>query len=338
MKVLVTGGLGYIGSHTVIELISREHELLIVDNLENSSLDVLESIHEYTGVRPEFEEIDIRDYPRLNASVANFQPHSIVHFAAKKDPQESIENPVSYYDANVAGSINLLKSANEYSVRKFVFSSSAAVYGHAQQTPIAEDHPICPLSPYARTKRMVESAIADVFSGWEGSGAFLLRYFNPVGTHRSGVMIPHHQKRSRNLFPALVRAAQPGSEVLTVHGESLPTFDGTGVRDYVHVQDLAAAHAAALDRLETVSGVEVLNVGTGQGYSVRQVIKAFEDTVGLSVRHEYGPARCGDPAISFADTRKSIARLHWKPKFDLVEMVKDEWRARCGADSDRSGS
>jgi len=327
MKVLVTGGLGYIGSHTVSELLMREHEILIVDNLENSSVDVIDSLHELTGIRPGFEKIDIRDSAILDDSVAAFRPDAIIHFAAKKDPQESIDNPLAYYETNVTGSINVLKSANRHSVRQFVFSSSAAVYGHAKQTPITEDHVIQPLSPYASSKRMVEVVLQDVFAGGKAGCAVTLRYFNPVGTHRSGALIPHHPKTSKNLFPAVVRAARPGTEILTVHGDDLPTFDGTGVRDYVHVQDLAAGHVAALERVESTPGAKILNIGTGRGYSVRQVIGAFEEMLGLEVRHKYGPPRPGDPVVSFADTSKATATLSWEPQFDLPEMVKDEWRA-----------
>ena len=336
MRVLLTGGLGYIGSHTAIELIAGGHEPLIIDNLENSTTDVLESIERFTGTRPAFEEIDIRDWSSLSRAMGQFQPEAIVHFAAKKDPQESIEKPLDYYDANVSGSINLIKCAREHSTRKFVFSSSAAVYGHAKQTPISEDHPLEVLSPYARTKHIGELMIEDVFSSQAGASAFILRYFNPVGTHQSGALIAHHKKAAKNLFPALMRAVQSRTEVLTIHGRDLPTPDGTGIRDYIHVQDLAAGHVAALECLDQRSGVEILNVGTGRGYSVREVIETCERALGRRVPYQFGPPREGDPAVSFAETLKSVAVLNWAPRLKLEDMLLDEWRAFSACGSDRS--
>ena len=329
MRVLVTGGLGYIGSHTSIELVLRKHELLILDNLENSTLDALEAIRRFTGSQPDFERIDIRDCDRLDDAIGRFRPDAIVHFAAKKDPQESILKPAEYYDANVVGTVNLAKAARKHLVRKFVFSSSAAVYGHAKQAPITEDHPLEPLSSYARTKQVGEMIVGDIFASQPGARAFALRYFNPVGTHQSGALLAHHQRSSNNLFPALMRAVRSDTDVLTVHGSDLSTPDGTGVRDYIHVQDLAVGHVAALDRLGDSHGMQVLNLGTGRGYSVRQVINTFEGILGRKVRHEYGPARPGDPAVSYAATARSMAALAWAPRFDLEQMLKDEWSAFC---------
>lgn len=335
MRVLVTGGLGYIGSHASIELALRKHDLLILDNLENSTLGVLDVIRQFTDSDVDFERIDIRDSERLDDAIAGFMPDAIVHFAAKKDPQESILKPTEYYDANVLGTINLAKAARKHLVRKFVFSSSAAVYGHAKEAPVNEDHPLEPLSPYARTKQIGEMIVADIFASQSGACAFALRYFNPVGTHQSGALLAHHQKSSNNLFPALMRAVRSDTDVLTVHGSDLPTPDGTGVRDYIHVQDLAVGHVAALHRLGDRSGMQVLNLGTGQGYSVRQVIDTFEETLGRKVRHEYGPARPGDPAVSYAATERSVAALAWSPGFNLEQMLQDEWLAFYGSPPER---
>lgn len=330
MKVLLTGGLGYIGSHTAIELVLKGHELLIIDNLENSRTAVLDSIALASGSRPGFMQVDVRDFDGLNDTVGRFKPEAIIHFAAKKDPQESIEQAVEYYHSNVTGSINLIRAALAHSVRRFVFSSSASVYGDAKQTPIREDHPLDPLSPYAKTKHMGELVIQDAFALRPDYSAFILRYFNPVGTHRSGALIAHHNKTAKNLFPALFRSVASEHEFLTIHGDDLPTPDGTGVRDYIHVQDLAAGHVAALNRLQPGSGVQILNLGTGLGYSVREVIETCEKTLGCRVPHQYGRPRPGDPAVSFAATEKSVAALQWRPGFSLEDMLKDEWRAFYG--------
>lgn len=305
----------------------RDHELLIVDNLENSTITVLDSLRELLGFRPEFEQVDIRDFVALDAAMARFQPEAILHFAAKKDPQESILQPLAYYETNVAGSINLLRSAQSHGVAKLVFSSSAAVYGHARQVPITEDHPVSPLTPYASSKHMVEVMMQDAFRARSGTSAFILRYFNPVGTHESGALIPHHPRGSKNLFPALIRAVKEESEPLTVHGDNLPTPDGTGIRDYIHVQDLAEGHAVALECLQEEQGAKTLNLGTGRGYSVREVLTQFEQSLGKPVPHVFGSPREGDPIISYAETFRSKAALEWSPRRDLKKMLLDEWRS-----------
>jgi len=337
MRVLITGGLGYIGSHTSVELLGQEHAVLIIDNLENSQIGVLDEIERIAKLRPKFECVDIRDSLRLDRSLSNFRPEAVIHFAAKKDPQASISQPMAYYQTNVKGTLNLLNSMMKHGVTRFVFSSSAAVYGNPVSVPVREDSRTDPLTPYARSKDIMEGITNDLFTTAAGNSACILRYFNPAATHPSGRLSAYHPHEAQNLFPSLMRAVRL-KKALTIHGMNLPTPDGTGVRDYIHVQDLASGHVSALGYANITHGCEIFNLGTGEGYSVRQVIEAFEESVGQSVPFEFGSARPGDPARSFADTEKAKRLLNWRPEHGLENMLADEWEAFDCASELNSGT
>jgi len=327
MKALVTGGLGYIGSHTVVELLNKGMDVVVLDNLENSSATVLDVIERLTSKRPEFDESDVRSKTALDEVFKKYKPDIVVHFAAKKDPQASIAESLSYYETNVCGTMNILASMAAYDVKRLVFSSSAAVYGNPTKMPISEDMRTDSLTPYARSKEFSEQIIRDHFSLGDRGGACILRYFNPTGTHPSGLFAPHHHHDASNLFPSLVRAARFDGDPLIVYGNDLPTKDGTGIRDYIHVQDLAIGHVAAISHAEALDSADTINLGTGVGYSVKEVIQTCEHSLECKVPFSYGPARKGDPVESYADTSKAGKLLKWRPEKDLKDMLRDEWIA-----------
>lgn len=332
VRVLVTGGLGYIGSHTVVELLLSKHKVLIIDNLENSKTEVLGAISSIANDCPEFRRVDIRAARDVDHVIGKFKPEAVIHFAAKKNPQASLDYPIDYYETNVTGTVNLVRSMMNCGVRKLVFSSSAAVYGNPEFVPVREDHRTNPITPYARTKEIAEHFISDVFTAAAGNSACILRYFNPVASHPSGVFHPHHPHGAPNLFPSLIRAAYAENEELFIHGTNFPTQDGTGVRDYIHVCDLALGHVAALRYAISHLGAEIFNLGTGKGYSVRHVIREFENTIGRGVATVDGPPRPGDPFSSFSNTDKAEASLNWKAGYGLRQMLIDEWKALRVAD------
>lgn len=329
-KILVTGGLGFIGSHTVVALQERGFEVVIIDNLSNSSLDVLSGITGITRIAPEFEKIDLRD----KAAVSDFfQQHSdvegVIHFAASKAVGESVENPLLYYENNLSTLIYLLQNLKDKAQPKFIFSSSCTVYGQADELPITESAPVKKAeSPYGNTKQIGEEIIADICKVNKNLKAISLRYFNPIGAHPSGQIGELPIGTPQNLVPFITQTAIGQREKLSVFGDDYPTPDGTCIRDYIHVMDLARAHVVALERLinnEQEGNYEVFNLGTGTGNSVLEVIKSFESVSGEKLNYQIVNRREGDVIAAYADTRKANEVLNWKSEFDLNEALKSAW-------------
>ena len=329
MKVLVTGGTGYIGSHTVVELQNAGYEVVIIDNLSNSNIDVLDGISQITGKKPEFEEIDITDE---NALKDFFSRHkdisSVIHFAALKAVGESVQNPLKYYRNNIGGSINLTNCVIENGIGNFVFSSSCTVYGETKDLPVTEESEIKPAySPYGYTKQVVEKVLADS-SNTTDLRTISLRYFNPIGAHDSSLIGELPIGVPDNLVPYITQTAIGIREILTVNGNDYDTPDGTNIRDYIHVVDLAKAHVIALQRLEknvNDDSYEVFNLGTGRGNSVLEVINAFEKVSGETLNYKIGPRRAGDITSIYSDTKKANDILGWKSERDLDNMLLTAW-------------
>ena len=325
--ILVTGGLGYIGSHTSISLIEAGYRPVIIDNLSNSKREVLERIRELAkSADLPFHEADVRDGKALGAILERERPVAVVHFAALKAVGESVEKPLAYYDNNVGGSITLLQAMAEHGVRTMVFSSSATVYGDPQQLPIPESHPLHPVNPYARNKCMIEDILADEARADANFRYACLRYFNPIGAHPSGRIGEDPNGIPNNLLPYVAQVAVGRLPRLRVWGNDYPTPDGTGVRDYIHVVDLAQGHVAALDFLGKKGRSITVNLGTGRGYSVLEVVKAFESASGRKVAYEFQPRRPGDIATCYADPSLAAQALGWRARFTLDEMCRDAWR------------
>ncbi len=328
--ILVTGGAGYIGSHTVVELLAKGNELLILDNFSNSSPNVLERIETISGQRPLLVEGDIRDRDALKAVFAAHPIKSVIHFAGLKAVGESVEQPLSYYDNNVVGSLRLFEAMAEANVKTLVFSSSATVYGDPHAVPIREDFPLQATNPYGRTKLHIEEMLRDIARSDPAWRIALLRYFNPVGAHPSGLIGENPRGVPNNLMPYVTQVAVGRRPKLGVFGNDYPTPDGTGVRDYIHVVDLARGHLAALDALAKDAGVMTVNLGTGQGYSVLDVVKAFEKASGRPVPFEFLPRRAGDVASCYADPALARNTLGWQAEYRLDAMCRDAWRWQEG--------
>ena len=328
--ILVTGGAGYIGSHTVVELLAKGNELLILDNFSNSSPKVLERIETISGRRPLLVEGDIRDRDVLKAVFAAHPISSVIHFAGLKAVGESVEQPLSYYDNNVVGSLRLFEAMVEANVKTLVFSSSATVYGDPHTVPICEDFPLQATNPYGRTKLHIEEMLRDIACSDPAWRIALLRYFNPVGAHPSGLIGENPRGIPNNLMPYVTQVAVGRRPKLGVFGNDYPTPDGTGVRDYIHVVDLARGHLAALDALDKAAGMMTVNLGTGQGYSVLDVVKAFEKASGRPVPFEFLPRRAGDVASCFADPALALSQLGWRAEYCLDDMCRDAWRWQEG--------
>ncbi|NND81392.1 MAG: UDP-glucose 4-epimerase GalE [Gammaproteobacteria bacterium] len=326
-KVLVTGGAGYIGSHTVVALIERGFEVVVVDNFCNSSPLVLPRMAEITGVEPQVVEADLLDRSALDDLFSVHQFDAVVHFAGLKAVGESVQNPLLYYKNNVAGSLNLFAAMQAHICLNLVFSSSATVYGDPDSVPIKEDFRLSPTNPYGRTKLMVEEILADLGNANPQWRIALLRYFNPVGAHPSGSIGEMPNGTPNNLMPYITQVAAGTLQQLSVFGDDYPTKDGTGVRDYIHVMDLAAAHLAALLKLpQQETSVRAYNIGTGVGYSVLQMIDAFETESGVNIPYTITNRRPGDIAECYADCERSKRELGWRAHRDLVEMMRDQWR------------
>lgn len=329
MKVLVTGGTGYIGSHTVVELQEAGFEVVIIDNLSNSNIDVLDGIERITGIRPHFEKIDITDFGALSGFFLNNKDiKSIIHFAALKAVGESVLNPVKYYFNNIAGNINLVKLSIENGIDDFVFSSSCTVYGETKDLPVTEDSEIKPAySPYGYTKQVSEKLLKDA-SDTSELNVITLRYFNPIGAHDSALIGELPSGIPDNLIPYITQTAIGKREILTVNGNDYDTPDGTNIRDYIHVVDLAKAHVIALQRLndkKNDSKFEVFNLGTGRGYSVLEIVNAFENVTGEKLNYRIGPRREGDITSIYSDTKKANEVLGWKTERGLDEMLLSAW-------------
>ncbi len=326
LKVLLTGGTGYIGSHTGVQLLEQGHEVTLLDNLCNSSALVTDRIRAITGKSVRFIEADLCDEAALAAVFANNSFDAVIHFAGLKAVGESVKEPLRYYRNNVGGTMNLLAAMQKAEVKKLVFSSSATVYGIPQSLPIAETAPLQATNPYGNTKLMIEQLLQDAWQGDKSWRSACLRYFNPVGAHESGLIGENPRGIPNNLMPYLGQVALGKLPQLAIYGNDYPTHDGTGVRDYIHVVDLALGHVAALSALGNGADFITVNLGCGRGYSVLEMLRAFEKASGLVIPYRIEPRRAGDVAACFADTRQAQALLHWQATLGLDRMCEDVWR------------
>lgn len=326
MNILVTGGSGYIGSHTCIQMIEAGMTPIILDNLYNSKLLVLDRIEQVTGVRPAFYQGDIRDSEILQHVFAQHDIQGVIHFAGLKAVGESVEKPLMYYDNNVSGTLNLVREMDKAGVKSLIFSSSATVYGDPASVPIREDFPTSATNPYGRSKLMVEECLTDFHKANPEWSITLLRYFNPVGAHESGLLGEDPQGIPNNLLPFVAQVAVGRREKLGVFGDDYPTPDGTGVRDYIHVVDLADGHLAALSKVGQKAGLHIFNLGTGRGNSVLEMVAAFEKAAQRPIPYEIKPRRAGDIAECWADPAYAEQVLGWKATRSLETMVADTWR------------
>ena len=329
-KILVTGGTGYIGSHTTVELISQGYEVVIIDNLSNSEVRVVDSIEKITGIRPKFYEIDLLDQAKLDAFFAdNNDLQGIIHFAAAKAVGESVQIPLHYYRNNLVTMLNLLEGMKKYEIENFVFSSSCTVYGQPDELPVTENAPIKPAeSPYGYTKQVNESILKDTIASGANIKGIALRYFNPIGAHHSGLIGELPIGVPANLMPFVTQTAYGLRDQLSVFGDDYDTADGSCIRDYIHVVDLAKAHIIAIERMidgRNESSYEMFNIGTGNGFSVFEVIKSFEKTSGKKLNYVVAPRRAGDIVKIWADTTIGNTVLGWKAEKTLDEMTKSAW-------------
>ncbi len=324
MAILITGGTGFIGSHTVVELIKDGREVVILDNLSNSKRCVLKRIEQITGVLPKFYEADLLDYAATETVFKENDIDSVIHFAGLKAVGESVEKPLEYYHNNLTGTLNLCDLMRKYSVKRIVFSSSATVYGSPAEIPITEQCPkgIC-TNPYGWTKWMIEQILTDLTVADPDMRVVNLRYFNPIGAHESGLIGEDPQGIPNNLLPYVSKVGAGKLECLTVHGDDYDTPDGTGVRDYIHVVDLSLAHLKALDWTKVHTGTEVFNVGTGNGYSVLEIVRAYEQASGKNIPYKIGPRRAGDIGTCYACPTKALNELGWKAERGIQEMCTD---------------
>ena len=326
MAVLVTGGAGYIGSHTVVQLLEDNREVVIVDDLSNSSPKVIDRIEAITGKRPKFYEVNILDEEKMEEIFKKNEIDSVIHFAGFKAVGESVAKPLAYYTNNLTTTLIVLNLMKKYGVRNFVFSSSATVYGDPHTCPILETFPLSVTNPYGRTKLMIEEMLVDICKADKELNVALLRYFNPVGAHESGTIGEEPNGIPNNLMPYITKVAVGKLEKLSVFGDDYNTPDGTGVRDYIHVVDLANGHLKALTKLETNPGLVIYNLGTGKGYSVLDMVKAFSKACGKDIPYVIAPRRPGDVAMCYADATKAKEELGWEAKYDLDRMCADSWR------------
>ena len=324
--ILVTGGAGYIGSHTCVELLDAGYDLVVIDNFSNSKPAVLERIGRISGRVPNFAEVDIRDRGALRDVFREHQIDAVIHFAGLKAVGESVTQPLRYYDNNISGSVALFEVMAESNVKTLVFSSSATVYGDPHSVPIREDFPLSATNPYGRSKLILEDILRDVFRSDESWRIALLRYFNPVGAHPSGTLGEDPNGIPNNLMPYVTQVAIGKLPQLSVFGDDYPTPDGTGVRDYIHVVDLARGHLAALKALDKQAGVLTVNLGTGRGYSVLEMIRAFEEASGRPVPYRIVGRRPGDVAQCYADASLAASLLNWRAELGLEAMCRDSWR------------
>jgi len=326
MRILVTGAAGYIGSHTVIELIDAGYDVLIADNFINSKPAALARLRTLTSKPFDFEEVDLTDAAKTDALFARYSIDAVIHFAGLKAVGESVQLPLEYYRNNLTSTLNLLLSMKKHGVERFVFSSSATVYGDPVSVPIREDFALSATNPYGRTKLMIEEILRDVSVAEPALRICLLRYFNPVGAHISGQIGEDPNGIPNNLMPYIAQVAVGKLPALRVFGSDYPTHDGTGVRDYIHVVDLAKGHVAALKKLESGAGVYTYNLGTGVGYSVLDVLHAFEKACGKTLPYELVGRRAGDIAACYADPEKAAKELGWRAEYGIDRMCADAWR------------
>lgn len=323
--ILVTGGAGYIGSHTVVELLESSYQVTIVDNLYNSKTEALDRIHTITGKKPKFILLDLVD---KNATFELFESHSfdaVIHFAGLKAVGESVQMPLFYYQNNLISTLNLLEAMKKFFVHEFVFSSSATVYGDPASVPITENFPLSATNPYGRTKLFIEEILRDWAKAEPEKKIAILRYFNPVGAHHSGLIGEDPNGIPNNLMPYISQVAVGKLKQLPVFGSDYPTHDGTGVRDYIHVVDLAKGHLKALEALHKLNGVHEINLGTGTGYSVLDVIEAFKKASGKEIPYKLTERRPGDVAACYADPKKAKELLGWEANYQIDDMCRDSW-------------
>jgi UDP-glucose 4-epimerase len=325
-KILVTGGAGYIGSHTCVELLLAGYDVVVFDNLCNSRSSVLERVARIAGRQPAFVQGDVRDRVALEQVFAAHAIHAVIHFAGLKAVGESVAEPLRYYDNNVGGSIMLCETMAKFGVRNIVFSSSATVYGDPATVPITEDFPLSATNPYGRSKLMVEQILGDLHVSDPGWRIALLRYFNPVGAHESGLIGEDPNGIPNNLMPFIAQVADGRREQLSVYGNDYPTPDGTGMRDYIHVVDLAIGHLKTLEKLAGAPGVYIYNLGTGRGNSVLEMVDAFEKASGCAIPYRIVARRPGDIAVCFAATDLAATELGWTAQRDIGQMCADTWR------------
>ena len=325
MKVLVTGGLGYIGSHTCCELLDNNYEIVVVDNLSNSKIDVIEKIETITGKKFSFYQEDVCNEEAMDEIFAKEKPDAVIHFAAYKAVGESVKLPLMYYENNLGSTITLCKLMKKHNCTKFVFSSSATVYGSPETLPIREDFPLSTTNPYGSTKLMNEQILKDVTVANPEFSVVILRYFNPIGAHKSGLIGENPNGIPNNLMPYIVRVATKELEILSVFGDDYDTHDGTGVRDYIHVVDLAKGLLKALEKSDTYTGINYYNLGTGTGYSVLDLVNTFKKINGVDVPYKIVERRAGDIAACYADPTKAMNELGWKAEFGIEEMCRDSY-------------
>ena len=326
MNILLTGGAGYIGSHTAVELIGRGDEVIIVDDLSNSKIECLNRVEKITGVKPKFYQYDVADEALLTKVFDENKIDSVVHFAGFKAVGESVAKPLMYYKNNLNTTLTLLEVMHEHNVNSIIFSSSATVYGVPERVPLTEDMKTSCTNPYGWTKLFIEQILKDAAHADPELSVVLLRYFNPIGAHESGLIGEDPEGIPNNLMPYIAQVAVGKLDHLNVFGNDYPTHDGTGVRDYIHVVDLAKGHAAAIDYSAKHKGVEIANLGTGIGYSVLDIVKAFEKANGVKVPYVIAPRRAGDVAECYADPKKALNDFGWKAEKTLEDMCRDSWR------------
>ena len=327
MSILVAGGAGYIGSHTCVELLEAGYDVVVVDNLYNASEESLKRVEKITGKAVTFYEADILDKEALNKIFDAHEIEAVIHFAGYKAVGESVQKPIEYYHNNMTGTLVLCDVMRAHGVKNIVFSSSATVYGDPAQIPITENCPKGqPTNPYGWTKSMLEQVLTDIHTSDKEWNVILLRYFNPIGAHKSGMIGEDPKGIPNNLVPYVAQVAVGKRPALGVFGNDYDTPDGTGVRDYIHVVDLAAGHVKAIEKLREIQGVEVYNLGTGNGYSVLQVVAAFEKACGHAIPYEIKPRREGDIATCYCDPQKAKEELGWEAKYGIDEMCEDSWR------------
>lgn len=325
MAILVTGGAGYIGSHTSVALLEAGYEIVVLDNLSNSSMEALKGIEVIAGKKIKFYKVDLRDTDEVRKVFLGENIDAVIHFAGLKAVGESVTLPLMYYDNNLGSTLSLLKVMAEFQVRDFVFSSSATVYGNPASVPIDEEFPLCATNPYGMTKLMIENILKDISRADQAMNIAILRYFNPAGAHKSGLIGENPKGIPNNLFPFISQVASGKLSKLRVFGGDYETKDGTGVRDYIHVCDLAEGHLAALAGFKTDKGLSIYNLGTGIGYSVLDIVEAFERANDIKIPYEIVERRSGDIDACYANPNKALQHLKWQAKKDLTEMCKDAW-------------
>ncbi len=326
LKILVTGGAGYIGSHTCVQLIENGYDVIIADNLINSREESIRRIEKITGSAIVFYKVDLCDAKALDQIFTEHQIHAVIHFAGLKAVGESVKIPLRYYENNLESTLNLLQSMDKHRVYRLVFSSSATVYGNPQSVPVREDFPTMATNPYGATKLFIERILIDLCNADSRRHYTLLRYFNPIGAHKSGLIGEDPNGIPNNLFPYITQVAIGKLSALPVYGNDYPTPDKTGVRDYIHVLDLASGHLAALHHIDQREGVQIYNLGTGTGYSVLDMVSAFERVNHVKVPYYFADRRPGDIAVCYADAARAEAELGWKAQHGLEEMCEDSWR------------